>query len=102
MTATDRGEPANGPDRSRDLHDGALQRLFGAGLALQSTLASITDPGARECVRHCVTVLDEIIDELRSLLHAVPEREAGADRRGRGTADSGPSALFDRDLRAQE
>lgn len=93
MTTTGRGGFEWGPDRARDLHDSVLQRLFGAGLTLQSTLATITDPRVQDCVRHSLAVLDEIIVELRSLLHVVPENEAAADRHGRRTADPGPSAL---------
>ena len=88
-----RDDPPHGADRARDRHDSAIQRLFGAGMVLQSTLASITDPAIRERVRHSVTVLDEIIDELRSSLHVGPERGSGTDRSARGTADAGPSAL---------
>jgi Histidine kinase len=63
-------DPARGAYCARDLHDSVIQRLFGAGLALQGTLACIADPAARERVRQSVGVLDEIIDEIRSVLHA--------------------------------
>jgi hypothetical protein len=69
--------PARGADCARDLHDSVIQRLFGAGLALQSTLACIPDPAARERVRESVGVLDEIIDEVRSVLHAGQASAAG-------------------------
>jgi hypothetical protein len=85
-------DPPPGPDPVHNLHDSVLQRLFGAGMTLQSTLTSITDPAARERVRHSLAVLDEIIDELRSVLHTRPEDGSGAGRSGRGS-DSGPSAL---------
>jgi hypothetical protein len=63
-----------------------MQRLFGAGLVLQSTLAGIADPAVRERIRHATTVLDEIIDEIRSVLHTGMER---GPRVGRSASDSG-------------
>ena len=92
MAMTQRKDPPGNPERVQDLHDSVLQRLFGAGMTLQSTLTSITDPAARERVRHSLTVLDEIIDELRSVLHTRPEHGSGAGRIERGS-DAGPSAL---------
>jgi hypothetical protein len=85
------------PHRVRDLHDSAMQRLFGAGLVLQSTLAGIADPAVRERIRHATTVLDEIIDEIRSVLHTGMERGPGAGRSasdsGNDGGDAGPLAL---------
>jgi hypothetical protein len=69
--------PTRGADCAHDLHDSVIQRLFGAGLALQSTLVCIADPAARERVRQSVGVLDEIIDEVRSVLHAGQAGAAG-------------------------
>jgi hypothetical protein len=68
------------------VHDNVLQRLFGAALVLQSTLACITDPTARERVRHTMTVLDEIIDEVRSVLHPGPTRASGRGQAGVGSS----------------
>lgn len=56
----------------QDLHDSVIQRLFGAELALQSTLGRIPDAAVREQIRQSVAVLDEIIGEVRSVLHARP------------------------------
>jgi Wax ester synthase-like Acyl-CoA acyltransferase domain/Histidine kinase len=93
LVATDRAEGrvmvGDGPDRgaycARDLHDSMIQRLFGAGLALQSTLACIADPAARERVIQSVTVLDEIINEIRSVLHT--GQACGAAARGPDVPD---------------
>ena len=74
-------DPARGAYCARDLHDGVIQRLFGAGLALQSALACIPDLAARERVRQSVGVLDEIIDEIRSVLHAGQADATGASPR---------------------
>jgi hypothetical protein len=46
------------------------RRHAGVGLALQSTLVGIADPAVRDRVRRSVGVLDEVIDEVRSVLHA--------------------------------
>jgi hypothetical protein len=70
--------PARGADCA---HDSVIQRLFGAGLALQSTLACIADPAVRERVRQSVGVLDEIIDEMRSVLQAGGASAAGGSPR---------------------
>ena len=87
--------PARGADSA---HDSVIQRLFGAGLTLQSTLACIADPAARERVRQSVGVLDEIIDEMRSVLQAGGASAAGGSPRrqhgpvGPGGRDGGAIA----------
>lgn len=54
--------------RGYDVHDRAIQELFGVGLMLQSTLGRIADPEAREWVAQSMSVLDEIIDDIRFVL----------------------------------
>lgn len=58
-------EPAQSADV---LHDSVIQRLFATGLQLQSALATITDPAARQRVRTSVEILDEVIGDVRSAL----------------------------------
>jgi two-component system, NarL family, sensor histidine kinase DevS len=55
---------------ARDLHDTVIQRLFGAGLQLQATLAS-TDARTRERLEATVVDLDDTIKELRSAIFAL-------------------------------
>jgi len=55
---------------ARDLHDTVIQRLFGAGLQLQATLAS-TDARTRERLEGTVVDLDDTIKELRSAIFAL-------------------------------
>jgi hypothetical protein len=92
MVTPPEDELPTSPERARDRHDSMIQRLFGAGL-LQSALAGVTDPAVRERVRHAVTVPDEIIDEIRSVLHAGFERAADAGDGEDDRAGAGPSAL---------
>ena len=58
-------------DRERlaqDLHDLVIQRLFAAGMGLQSVQNLITDPAAAERVAETVAELDETIAELRDAI----------------------------------
>jgi PAS domain S-box-containing protein len=55
---------------ARDLHDTVIQRLFGAGLQLQSTLAS-ADARTRQRLEATVVDLDDTIKELRSAIFAL-------------------------------
>ncbi len=49
---------------ARDLHDTVIQRLFGEGLSLQSTLPLVDEPAAKR-IRTTIDGLDETIRELR-------------------------------------
>ncbi|MCU1503479.1 MAG: histidine kinase [Ilumatobacteraceae bacterium] len=49
---------------ARDLHDTVIQRLFGEGLSLQSTLPLLGPPAAAR-IQSTIDGLDEIIKELR-------------------------------------
>lgn len=61
-------------DRSRiarDLHDHVIQRLFAAGLGLQSVVGRITDPTARDRVSSEVDSLDDAIRQIRTAIFAL-------------------------------
>ncbi len=61
-------------DRSRiarDLHDHVIQRLFAAGLGLQSVVGRIADPTARERVSSEVDSLDDAIRQIRTAIFAL-------------------------------
>ncbi|WP_208028085.1 PAS domain S-box protein [Rhabdothermincola sediminis] len=53
---------------ARDLHDTVIQRLFAAGMGLQSTISRVADPGARERLEQAVDDLDETIREIRTAI----------------------------------
>jgi PAS domain S-box-containing protein len=56
---------------ARDLHDHVIQRLFAAGLGLQSSLTWISEPKAYERVSDSVDVLDETIREIRNTIFSL-------------------------------
>ncbi len=61
-------------DRSRiarDLHDRVIQRLFAAGLGLQSIAGTIDSPDLRLRVFDQVDALDEAINEIRTAIFAL-------------------------------
>jgi GAF domain-containing protein len=51
---------------ARDLHDTVIQRLFGAGLALQISLASVLDDDVRTRINNVLDELDTTIKEIRT------------------------------------
>lgn len=53
---------------ARDLHDMVIQRVFGAGLALQSISARITHPDAAGRIHKVIDELDATIRELRGTI----------------------------------
>jgi signal transduction histidine kinase len=53
---------------ARDLHDLAVQRLFAAGMTLQSALPSVDDPDTTERLRRAVDDLDATIKIIRSTI----------------------------------
>jgi signal transduction histidine kinase len=63
----------------RDLHDHVVQRLFAAGLGLQSSLALIERPQTRERVQDAVDLLDETIREIRNTIFSVSRARASDD-----------------------
>ncbi|MFI1973216.1 histidine kinase [Streptomyces cinnamoneus] len=60
---------------ARDLHDLAIQRLFAAGMTLQSADRFIGHPEAAERVRRAVDDLDETIKIIRSTIFGLRSRE---------------------------
>jgi signal transduction histidine kinase len=67
----DNNETALVDDRERigrDLHDHVVQRLFAAGLGLQSSLSQINDPTIQEKVSRTIDMLDETIDDIRTAI----------------------------------
>jgi signal transduction histidine kinase len=59
---------------ARDLHDHVIQRLFGAGLALQAVGSEIDDVYLRERVEEQVGALDEAIGSIRTAIFALTSR----------------------------
>ncbi|MDJ0318838.1 GAF domain-containing sensor histidine kinase [Arthrobacter antibioticus] len=65
MVFTDRDRIA------RDLHDVVIQRLFAAGLSMQSMQRLITDKTALERIKNVTTELDETIRDLRNTIYSL-------------------------------
>ncbi|QIB47487.1 MULTISPECIES: sensor histidine kinase [Streptomyces] len=65
---------------ARDLHDLAIQRLFAAGMTLQSTQRFVDHPQAAERLSRTVDDLDDTIKIIRSTIF-------GLRRHGHGAAD---------------
>jgi signal transduction histidine kinase len=63
---------------ARDLHDHVIQRLFGAGLSLQSVAGATNDPVLRARISQQVDSLDAAIAEIRTAIFAL---SASADSR---------------------
>lgn len=60
---------------ARDLHDHVIQRLFAAGLGLQTSLAWISEANAYERISTSVDVLDEVIREIRNTIFSLAEQD---------------------------
>ena len=65
---------------ARDLHDHAIQQLFGAGLELQSLVATAHDDDMARRLQSTIATLDESIVQIRAVIFAL-----------RPVAASGPS-----------
>ncbi|NEB74253.1 GAF domain-containing protein [Streptomyces sp. SID14478] len=68
---------------ARDLHDLAIQRLFAAGMTLQSTQRFVDHPEAQERLSRTVDDLDETIKIIRSTIFGLRTRQ-GTSREGSG------------------
>jgi signal transduction histidine kinase len=55
----------------RDLHDHAIQRMFAAGMGLQSALGLIDHPLAQEKVSQAIDALDETVREIRNTIFSL-------------------------------
>lgn len=53
---------------ARDLHDQVVQRLFAAGLRLETVLRQVEDPGTRERIGVVRAELDETVRRIRSVV----------------------------------
>ena len=53
---------------ARDLHDHVIQRVFAAGLGLQSVLARVADPQARSRIQSVVGQLDDTVRDIRTTI----------------------------------
>jgi len=75
-TRRDREEMALIGDReriARDLHDHVIQRLFGAGMALQSSIALVNEPQAQTRIAKVVDQLDETIHDIRNTIFGLSQ-----------------------------
>ena len=66
-----------------DLHDHVIQRLFAAGLSLQSIASTVSDEMVEQRLTRTVNELDETIQQIRSTIFALRE---DSFRSLRGTA----------------
>lgn len=60
---------------ARDLHDHVIQRLFGAGLALQSA-STLADPALSARIAEQVDAIDAAISEIRTVVFTLQSRPA--------------------------
>jgi two-component system, NarL family, sensor histidine kinase DevS len=63
---------------ARDLHDLVIQRLFAAGMALQTTVSRANDRDVAARVARVVDDLDDTIRQLRSVIFGLHERRTSA------------------------
>ena len=68
---------------ARDLHDHVIQRLFAAGLSLQSIAATVDDEAVDQRLTRTVEQLDDTIRQIRTTIFALQE---DSSRSLRGTA----------------
>ncbi|MGW4788121.1 GAF domain-containing protein [Streptomyces sp. NPDC004230] len=67
---------------ARDLHDLAIQRLFAAGMTLQSTQRFVDHPEAAERLSRTVDDLDETIKIIRSTIFGLRAHGGGPEKAG--------------------
>ena len=65
---------------ARDLHDLVIQRVFAAGLALQSVLPRIGDPEVRRRVQGVVGQLDDTVRDIRTTIFDLQTSDADEHR----------------------
>jgi signal transduction histidine kinase len=63
---------------ARDLHDLVIQRIFAAGMGLQSIGTLIDNELAAQRVEHTVDELDATINEIRTAIFHLTRRQSGA------------------------
>ena len=64
---------------ARDLHDLVIQRLFAAGLSIQSLRRYMTDSSAASTIQTVTDELDETIRELRNTIYSLSDSETGRE-----------------------
>jgi signal transduction histidine kinase len=64
---------------ARDLHDHVIQRVFAAGLSLQSALPRIKDMEAAKRVRSAVEQLDETVRDIRTTIFDLHTSDSARD-----------------------
>jgi signal transduction histidine kinase len=64
---------------ARDLHDHVIQRVFAAGLSLQSALPRIGDDQAAQRVRSAVEQLDETVRDIRTTIFDLHTSDSARD-----------------------
>jgi signal transduction histidine kinase len=64
---------------ARDLHDHVIQRVFAAGLSLQSALPRIGDADAAQRVRSAVEQLDETVRDIRTTIFDLHTSDSARD-----------------------
>jgi signal transduction histidine kinase len=64
---------------ARDLHDHVIQRVFAAGLSLQSALPHIKDAEAARRVRSAVEQLDETVRDIRTTIFDLHTSDSARD-----------------------
>ncbi|SDL87823.1 GAF domain-containing protein [Geodermatophilus siccatus] len=71
---------------ARDLHDHVIQRVFAAGLSLQSVIPRVPDPDARRRIGEVIGQLDETVRDIRTTifdLHSTEDVDRSASLRRR-------------------
>ncbi len=56
---------------ARELHDGAIQDLFAAGMTLQAAAERVKDPDLRQRLERIVTTMDGVIVDLRNYIRGL-------------------------------
>lgn len=64
---------------ARDLHDLVIQRLFAAGLSIQSLRRYMTDGAGASTIQTVTDELDETIRELRNTIYSLSDSETGKE-----------------------
>jgi signal transduction histidine kinase len=62
---------------ARDLHDTVIQRLFGVGLSLQTSLPAIVDDNVRNRINNVLDELDTTIHEIRTTIFEIDQDRTG-------------------------
>jgi signal transduction histidine kinase len=63
----------------RDLHDLVIQRLFGVGLGLQSTVAMVPEGAVADRLKEAIDDLDDTIKDIRRTIFALGRLDSAAD-----------------------